>query len=112
MKEQTTSASRFQRPGQKHSGVKLGRSLQVLLHQLNLELSAGDKSSHTVSLNLEILNSGILLVQLVNDIPQEKGSGDSIPWWGAGQSPAGPSSLQLDIRIRDVKGCVFFRSPL
>jgi hypothetical protein len=27
----------------------------LLLHQLNLELSAGDKSSHTVSLNLEIL---------------------------------------------------------
>ena len=26
----------------------------LLLHQLNLELSAGDKSSHTVSLNLEI----------------------------------------------------------
>ena len=27
----------------------------LLLHQLNLELSAGDKSSHTMSLNLEIL---------------------------------------------------------
>jgi hypothetical protein len=66
-RERSSAALRSDRASRRHDTGQLYVNVQdsfscagnpisdLLLHQLNLELSAGDKSSHTVSLNLEIL---------------------------------------------------------